>query len=286
MLIDTHAHLDYPEFQDDLEGTLERARQAGVSRVLTIGTDLDSSRRAIALSECHDNVHAVIGIHPTNIPEDLDVPGAIDTLRQLAAHPRVAAIGETGLDHHRLPGQKIRKGEVDVSEALGASSSAEIRADIIDDAYQSRQAEFFHAHLELAAELGLNVVVHQRDTWQDTIELLTPFKDRLRTVFHCFTNSPEQAATLTAWGHLVSFTGILTFKNAADIKQSLQSLKDGQFMLETDCPYLAPEPHRGGTCEPAHTRLVAEEAARLRNTSLDHIATTTTRTAENFFRLK
>ncbi len=285
MLIDTHAHLDYPEFQDDLPGVIARAVGVGVTRILTIGTGLESSRRAVALADKHPEVYAVVGIHPTNAEEVTKLEEAVTTLRELARHPKVAAIGETGLDYHRLPGDKIRKGEQDVSEALGASSGAEIQADIMDDAYQARQAELFLAQLDLAVSLGLNVVIHQRDAWEDTLELLAPYHGRLRTVFHCFGGSAEQAAGLAADGHLVSFTGIITFKNARDVQATAQAVADGTYMVETDCPYLAPEPHRGKVCEPAHTRLVAEQLAKLRGLSLDQVAASTTTTAEAFFRL-
>lgn len=285
MLIDTHAHLDYPEFANDLPGVIERAVASGVTRILTVGTRIESSRRAVALAESHPEVYAVVGIHPTHVEDEPDVAESIGMLREIAAHPKVAAIGETGLDYHRLPGDKIRKGEQDVSEALGASSGAELQADIIDDAYQTRQAEFFTAQLELARELGLNVVIHQRDAWDDTLALLEPWHGQLRAVFHCFTNEASQAAELAAHGHLVSFTGIVTFKNARDAQATVRAVAEGTFMVETDCPYLAPEPHRGKTCEPAHTRLVAEAVASLRGKSLEEIAAATTATAEGFFRL-
>lgn len=285
MLIDTHAHLDYPEFQDDVPGVIARALREGVTRILTIGTGIESSRRAVALAERHPEVFAVVGIHPTNVEDEPDLDEAMNVLRELARHPKVAAIGETGLDYHRLPGEKIRKGEQDVAEALGAGSSAEIQADIIDDAYQSRQAAYFVAQLDLAESLGLNVVVHQRDAWDDTLELLEPYHGRLRAVFHCFGGSAEQAENLAAHGHLVSFTGIVTFKNARDMQATVQAVAEGTYMVETDCPYLAPEPHRGKVCEPAHTRLVAEKIASLRGQSLEHIAKSTTSTAESFFRL-
>ncbi len=286
MLIETHAHLDYPEFADNLEDVIARAEQAGVTRIITIGTGLDSSQRAVELAEKYPQVYAVVGIHPTSIMENLDVNEAISKLRELAANPRVAAIGETGLDYHRLPGDKIRKGEVDVSEALGASSSLEIQADIIDDAYQSRQAEFFHAQLELASEIGLNVVVHQRDAWNDTVEILKPYSGKLRGVFHCFVNELNQAQDLIADGHLISFTGIVTFKNAKTVQEVATGVPLDQFMVETDCPYLAPEPHRGEVAEPAHTRLVAEKIAELRGITLAEVASSTTATAEKFFRLQ
>ena len=138
---------------------------------------------------------------------------------------------------------------------------------------------------ELAAEFGLNVVIHQRDAWDDTLEILKNYTGRLRGVFHCFGNTPDQAKEILALGHLVSFTGIVTFKNAGLVRDVVAAIPPDSFMVETDCPYLAPVPHRGKRCEPAHTLLVAEKIAELRGTTLEEIAATTTRTAEHFFRL-
>jgi len=138
--------------------------------------------------------------------------------------------------------------------------------------------------LELACELGLNAVVHQRDSWQDTLELLEPYHSRLRTVFHCFGGPVEDARMLIAHGHLVSFTGIVTFKNGAAVLQVAKELGGDDFMVETDCPYLAPVPHRGKRCEPGHTRLVADQIAAAKGISVKELARQTTATAEKFFR--
>ncbi|HEY8901525.1 MAG TPA: TatD family hydrolase [Chthoniobacterales bacterium] len=282
MLIDTHAHLDYPDFADDLDGVIARAREAGVTRIITIGTGVESSRRAVALAERFDNIFAVVGLHPTNV---LDEPGDfLPALRELAAHPKVAAIGETGLDYHRLPSESLTTSPA--IAAMQAEVPEDAQAAVMDGAYKAAQADAFRAQLDLAAELGLNVVIHQRSAWDDTIELLRPYTGRLRGVFHCFGNLPEQAAEIAAMGHLVSFTGIITFKNAALVREVAAAAPADGYMVETDCPYLAPVPHRGSRCEPAHTRLVAEKVAEVRGISLEELATVTTRTAEAFFRLR
>lgn len=281
MLIDTHAHLDYPDFEGDFDAVLARAKEAGVGRILTIGTGVESSRRAVALAEKHAEVSAVIGVHPTNVleePEDFLTP-----LRELAAHPKVAAIGETGLDYHHLPSE-ARAQSSPAFAALQADTPADLEAAVMDGAYRDAQAIAFRAQLDLAVELGLNVVIHQRDAWDDTLAILEPYTGKLRAVFHCFGNRPEQAAEILSRGHLVSFTGIVTFKNATLVRETLASIPDGSFMVETDCPYLAPAPHRGKRCEPWHTRLVAEKIAELRATTWEEIARQTTRTAESFFR--
>lgn len=281
MLIDTHAHLDYPDFEKDLEEIIAAAHRAGVERIITIGTGLESSRRAVALAETFPEVRAVVGVHPTNVCEE--PAGWLDGLRELVKHPRVAAIGETGMDYHRLPSEQLAS-SAGIS-ALQAETADDTGAAIVDGAYKAAQAEAFSAQLDLAAESGLNVVIHQRDAWDDTLEILKPYTGRLRAVFHCFGNTPDQAREILALGHLVSFTGIVTFKNAALVRDVVASIPLEGFMVETDCPYLAPVPHRGGRCEPAHTRLVAEKIAEVRGTSLEEIAAVTTRTAEAFFRM-
>jgi TatD DNase family protein len=286
MLIDTHAHLDYPDFADDFEEVLARASEAGVKRIITIGTSLASSRRAVELAERHPNVFAVIGVHPTNAeeaPDDIIAP-----LRELAKSPRVAAIGETGLDYHRLPSAVVareRKSQV-ISGALQAETDDEIESEIHDGALKSKQASLFQQQLDLAVELRFNVVIHQRDAWADTLEIMREYGRKVSGVFHCFGGTKEQAEEVIALGHLVSFTGIVTFKNGASVRDVAAALSLGEFMVETDCPYLAPVPFRGKRCEPAHTRLVAESIAAARGASLEEVARATTETAEEFFRLR
>jgi TatD DNase family protein len=284
MLIETHAHLDYPDFANDFDDVLRRATEAGVTRIITIGTSIESSRRAVDLAEKYPSVYAVIGVHPTYVgeaDEDVTTP-----LRELAKSARVVAIGETGLDYHRLPtleAAKQKKVQV-FSRALQGETEEEIEATIEDGAYKSTQASLFEQQLDLALELGLNVVIHQRDAWDDTLEIMRPYSGKLRGVFHCFGGSLEQANEVVDLGHLVSFTGIVTFKNGAEVREVAAKIPLEKFMVETDCPYLAPVPFRGKRCEPAHTRLVAESIAAARGVSLEEIARATTATAEQFFR--
>jgi TatD DNase family protein len=287
MLIETHAHMDYPDFAPDFADVLQRATDAGVTRIITIGTSVESSRRAVELAETHDNIYAVIGVHPnaaddgTPVEEDVITP-----LRELAQSRRVVAIGETGLDYHRLPSAKVaREKQVQVfAKALQGETEQEIEAGIHDGAYKAKQASLFEQQLDLAAELGLNVVVHQRDAWDDTLEIIQRYTGRVRGVFHCFGGTRDDAAEVIADGHLVSFTGIVTFKNGANVRAVAAELPPDSFMVETDCPYLAPTPFRGKRCEPAHTRLVAESIASARAIPLDDLARATTATAEGFFR--
>lgn len=280
-LIDTHAHLDYTDFDADRAQILSRAAEAGVTEIISIGTTLESSARAVELAENFPNVWATVGIHPSEAATAPD--NFIDTLRQLAASPRVVALGEIGLDYHHLPGEKIAAKPGDVFAATVAEDPTTLTARIADDDYKNRQAIVFREQLDLAVELNLNVVIHQRDSWQDTLAILDDYTGKLHGVFHCFGGTPDQARQLLSMGHLVSFTGIVTFKNARDAQATAQSLPLDQFMVETDCPYLAPVPHRGKRCEPAHTRLVAEKIASLRGIPLEDVAHATTATARRFF---
>jgi TatD DNase family protein len=284
MLVETHAHLDYPDFADDFEDVLRRAIDAGVTRIITIGTSVESSRRAVDLAENYPNIFAVIGVHPTYAAEaEEDV---ITPLRELANNPRVVGLGEAGLDYHHLPSVEAAKGKkVQVfARALQGETEEEIEASIQDGAYKARQASLFQQQLDLAVELGLNVVIHQRDAWEDTLAIMRPYTDKLRGVFHCFGGTREQANEVLDFDHLVSFTGIVTFKNGAPVREIAARVPLWKFMVETDCPYLAPVPFRGKRCEPAHTRLVAEAIAAARGVSLQEVAEATTETAEKFFR--
>jgi TatD DNase family protein len=285
MLIDTHAHLDYPDFEADFDDVLRRAFEAGVTRIITIGTSVESSRRAVALADKYPNVYAVIGVHPTYVEESGE--DVITPLRELAASSRVVAIGETGLDYHSLPSielSKERKTTQVFLKALQTSTDEQIEAEIHDGAYKSKQASLFQQQLDLGVELGLNVVIHQRDAWDDTLEIMNPYTGKLRGVFHCFGGSLEQASTVIELDHLVSFTGIVTFKNGRAVREVAAQIPLWKFMVETDCPYLAPVPFRGKRCEPFHTRLVAESIAAARDLRVEEVAAATTETAEKFFR--
>ena len=285
MLIETHAHLDYPDFAPDFDDVLRRASEAGVTRIITIGTSVESSRRAVELAERYSNVFAVIGVHPTSVEESGE--DVITPLRELAANPRVVAIGETGLDYHSLPSVELAKARKDTQllvKALQTSTEQQIEAEIHDGAYKSKQASLFEQQLDLAVELGLNVVIHQRDAWEDTLEIMRPYTGKVRGVFHCFGGSLEQATQVLDLDHLVSFTGIVTFKNGVAVREVASQVPLWKFMVETDCPYLAPVPFRGKRCEPAYTRLVAESIATARGIPLAELADATTETAEKFFR--
>ena len=282
MLTDTHAHLDFPEFEGQLDAIIVRACEAGVHRIITIGIDRASCLKSLAIAEKYDNVYAVVGLHPCNVLDE----GAMDFLGELPAlarHPKVVAIGETGMDYHHLPSRELAKRDKGVFGALQAGTAEATEAEIADGAMKSAQVEAFRAQLDLAVELGRNVVIHQRDAWEDTIDLLRPYTGKVRGVFHCFGGSPEAAAEIASMGHLVSFTGIVTFKNALLVQETAKSVASDGYMVETDCPYLAPVPFRGKACEPSHTKFTAEKIAELRGEALEKVATDTERTARGFF---
>ena len=260
---DTHAHLDYPDFADDLPQMIERAAAAGITRLVSIGTDLESSALAVALAERFSSVFAVVGWHPNDAvraPKDCRAE-----LHALAKHPKVVAIGETGLDYFRLP------------SASGGSAA--------EDAHvKSRQAEVFQQQLEVAEEVGLNLVIHTRgECFEETLAMLQPFASRVRGVFHCFVGTPEQMRRVLAMNSLVSFTGIMTFKNAQSVRDTLAATPMGSFMLETDAPFLAPVPYRGKRCESAYVKEIAAAVAVVKGCSLEELSAATCATAREFF---
>ena len=267
LFYDTHAHLDFPDFQSDLPDVIERAMAAGIAKIISIGTDLESSGRAIELAGRFPCVYAAVGWHPSHVTA---APGDVrPALRELAKHPKVVAIGETGLDYHHLPGTR------------DGGTSAD------DESYKRRQAVLFEQHLEVAAEAGLNCVIHQRDALEDTLARLTPFANRVRGVFHCFANDAAAMQRIVALNSLVSFTGIVTFKNGENVRRTLAATPLDKLMLETDCPYLAPVPYRGKRCEPAYVKEISEVIAQVKGGSLEELSEATCQTAEGFFtRLK
>lgn len=254
---DTHAHLDFPDFASDIEQVIQRAEAAGITRMITIGTDADSSARAIALAEKYESVFAAVGWHPTHVssaPADIR-----PILRKLAAHPKVVAIGETGLDYHHLPPPK------DVER------------------YKIRQAEIFEQQLEVATELKMNCIIHQRDSFEATLKQLAPWSTKVRGVFHCFGGDTASMRRVIDMGSLVSFTGIITFKNAQTVRETVAATPMDKFMLETDCPFLAPVPYRGKRCEPAYVREIAATVAEVKGCSPDELSRATSATARQFF---
>ncbi len=263
MLTDTHAHLDSPSLQADLAGVLQRADAAGVKRVITIGTTAASSRRSLAIAEQFPQVFCAVGLHPNNVADE--PPGWLDTVRELAASPRVVALGETGLDYHYLPSKRGGSEQEDAAE-------------------KAAQKVAFRAQLDLAVELKMPVIIHERNAWEDTLAILGEYTGRIRAVFHCFGRAPECAAQLLKFGHFASFTGIVTFHNGNAAQASARAMPADALFVETDSPYLAPVPHRGKPCEPAFVRHTAEAIATLRGISLEQFASECEEAANLFFR--
>ncbi len=259
MLVDSHCHLASRQLAGEIDAVVERARAQGVTRLVTIGTDLDDGPTCLQLAESHPEIHAAVGIHPTSVTE-IEAADWLDQIEAWARHPKVVAIGEIGLDYFHKPPEGWTF-----------------------EAYQARQMDFLEKQLDLAGRLGMNVVVHNRDSWDDTVGAVLPHSDRLRAVFHCHTGSWASAAPLIEAGHLISFTGIATFKSATVVREAATEAAEGQFMVETDAPYLAPVPYRGKRCEPAYVRHTAEAIAGFRGESLEALAAHTTATAEAFF---
>lgn len=260
MLIDTHAHLDHRQFTADLPEVMQRALAAGVTQWVAPATSLDSARRLLALSHEHAALHPAVGIHPCDA-DSVSGEAWVEDLRALAKDARVAAMGEIGLDYYHAP-----------PEGFDLAS------------WKAHQAQVLRLQLEVGVELGLNAIIHTRDSHDDLLAQIRPFTGRLRAVFHCFTGTEVQARELIEMGHLVSFTGIVTFKNSPVIQATARALPTGSFMLETDSPYLAPVPHRGKRCEPAFVAETARFVAALRGVSLEDLAAETTATARGFFR--
>ncbi len=275
---DTHAHLDYDDYQPDFAEVLARAQAAGITKIISIATDLDSSRRALALAEKHAMIYAAVGWHPSNAHEAPD--DIRPALRELARHPKAVAIGECGLDYYRLPSSG---GSGDAPVAVQGSDATGRRIHLDDVRYKQKQAEVFRQQLEIAVETGLNCVIHQRSSFDDIVTQIQPFAAKTRGVFHCFGESVERLQTILALGWLVSYTGIVTFKNGQNIRDAVAATPMGKFMLETDCPYLAPVPYRGKRCEPAHVKEISASVAQAKLCSLDELSAATCRAAHEFF---
>ena len=259
---DTHAHLTFPDFADEIPEVIERAQAAGITKIITIGTDLESSLRAVQLAETHEPIYAVVGWHPNDLesaPEDV-----CEGLRPLCVHPKVVAVGETGIDHYRLPSSE-------------GGSEAE------DMIWKARQEKIFRQQLELAVEQNLNVVVHQRAALDATLAIFKQYSDSIRAQFHCFVNDVESMQRVIKMGSLVSFTGIATFKNAEEVRETINATPLDKLMLETDSPFLAPVPHRGKCCEPAFTRHVAEVVAEVKGVALNELSECTCATTHAFY---
>jgi len=250
MLVDSHCHLDFDDFRDRIPEVLDEMAQAGVTHALCICVTLREFPRVLALAKDHPNLFATVGVHP-DYPDEAEV--TVDELVKLADHPKVVAIGETGLDYYRLTGEL------------------------------EWQRERFRTHIRAARACGKPLVIHTRSAADDTLRIMREESaDEVAGVMHCFTESLEVARAAIELNFQISFSGIVTFKNARDLQEVAKAVPLDRVLVETDSPYLAPVPHRGKVNRPALVRHVAEQVAALKGLSFDEVAAATT---QNFFRL-
>ncbi|MEJ2648200.1 MAG: TatD family hydrolase [Sedimentisphaerales bacterium] len=257
-LIDTHCHLVYEPLAGDVENVMARSIEVGVTSWITVGTDPEHNKKAVDQAHRFENMYAAIGIHP-HYSEDVKGE-SIEELKKLAGDEKVVAIGETGLDFHYN----------------------------FSDVPDQRRA--FEAHLHIARESNLPVIIHSREAFDDTMEMLDKFiklNGNLRgVVFHCFSGSAEQARMVIDYGFFISYTGVVTFKNADSIRKAAQTVPIDKMMIETDCPYMSPEPMRKQkTNEPALLIHTAKFLAELKNMELEEFAKEVTATSKTFFDL-
>lgn len=252
MLIDSHCHLEYEGLIEDQAGVLDRARSAGVDGFLNISTKLAEWDQVVATAAREKDVWASVGIHPHHADEHVDLD--VMTLRQAVDHPKVIAIGETGLDYY------------------------------YDKSDRKVQQDLFRLHIGVARETNLPVIIHTRDAEDDTVAILEDElgKGAFPALIHCFTASAEFGRKMLDLGLTISLSGIVTFKNAKELQEIAAELPEDRILVETDSPFLAPVPHRGKSCEPAFVANTAEFVANLRGTTVEQIGEATTR---NFFKL-
>lgn len=252
MLVDSHCHLDFPDFAPELDAVVARAEAAGIGRIVTISTRVRRHEQVLAIAERFPNVTCSVGTHPHHAHEELDITA--EDLITHASHPKIVAIGEAGLDYH------------------------------YDNSPREAQSQGFRTHIAAARATGLPLVIHSREADDDMARILEEETGQgaFPAVLHCFTGGPDLAHRALALGHTISFTGIVTFKNSADLRAIAKSVPADRFLVETDAPYLAPNPHRGKRNEPAYVVEVAKVLAEVRGVTFEEVSRQST---ENFFRL-
>lgn len=252
MLFDTHAHMNDTKFAEELDKVMARARENGVGYVLTASDSIASSVENITLTQKYDIFYAAVGIHPHNALNQNN--NILSLLKEFASYPKVVAIGETGLDYY------------------------------YDNSPRDVQKIWFAKQISLAKDVKLPVIVHDRDAHEDTLNILkSEGAKEVGGVFHCFSGSVEMAREVLDLGFMISLAGPVTFKNARKLLEVAKYVPDDMLLIETDSPYLAPEPYRGKRNEPAYVRLVAEKIAEIRGKSPEYIGETTTANAKRLF---
>jgi TatD DNase family protein len=255
MLFDTHAHYYDQQYDEDREETLERAKEKGVGLILTASSDVASSIESVTLAQNHDMIYAAVGVHPHNVI-DLN-NNIISALTDFASYPKVVAIGEIGLDY------------------------------FYDNSPREAQKIWFAKQISLARNVKKPIIVHDRDAHEDTLSILKSENAKeVGGVLHCFTGSIEMARELMGLGFMISIAGPVTFKNANRLLDVVKLVPEDMLLIETDSPYLAPEPHRGKRNESAHVRFIAEKIAKIKGRSLDDIADITTSNAKRLFGIR
>lgn len=268
MMIDSHAHLDFDRFDEDREELLQRARDLGVERVITIGTRVESSENALALAERYPYmISASVGFHPLYLMDDHDE--GWKRLEELAHHKRCCAIGETGLDYFYTAHDEHGLRDVDQKSEL-----------------EARQRASFVKHLELSARLNKPIIVHIRDAFDDAYTLTQTHGLKAGGVVHCFTGGPEECERALALGYHISLSGVITFKNAKALQSAVPLIPLDRLLIETDAPFLAPVPKRGARNEPAFVKYTAEKVAELMGLSFETICEVTTHNAKSLFSLE
>ena len=257
IFVDTHCHLDDEKFSDDLNEVIERAKLAGVTRIINFGSTLKSSEIATQLSSTYEGLFAGVGVHPEEI-EDFSKNNAVDIIVNLTKNDKVVAIGEIGLDYHWTQDTEIKE----------------------------IQQKIFIQQLDIARQLNLPVCIHERDAHGDAMKILKSEAKELRGVLHCFSGSMEMAREVWKMGFLIGVDGPLTFKNSAKLPEIVKEAPSDMILIETDAPYLAPTPHRGKRNEPAFVVEVAKKIAEIRGETLEHISEITTRNAENLYNIR
>lgn len=252
MLFDSHAHYDDDAFDFDRAALLEKLPRENVSFVVNVGCDLESSKYAIELAEKYPYIYAGVGIHPSNADKVKD--NELDEIKKLAGHPKVVAIGEIGLDYH------------------------------YETPEREPQHELYRALLQVARECGLPVSVHDREAHADSISIAREFPE-VRGVFHCFSGSVETMRELVGMGWYIGFTGIVTFKNAKKIAAVAAAVPEERILIETDCPYLAPDPVRGSRCDSSLLKYTGARIAELRGVTAEHIYSAALGNARRFFNI-
>ena len=254
MYIDTHCHLDFADFDADREKVIEDFLKEGVTDVVNIGTHVETSRKSLELSEKHPFIHPTAGIHPTYVKE-LPLTSSMSEIEQIARNEKIAGIGETGLDFYYGREQ------------------------------EEKQKDFLRAHIEIAGKLGLPLVLHQRDSRDDVVDILEKSVLPEKVVFHCFGGDGILADYCRTKGFYISFTGIITFKKTDDVKRIAETYPLERIMAETDAPYLAPVPFRGKRNDPSKVRYVVETVASIRGMGLQDCARQILHNSRTFFNI-